>query len=216
MTSEIFNEIRTTIAQLSQQLDSLERRLAELEAPEVKTVEIESISMDGDMPSLEDLPVEAEPEEDMPILEQEAISVEMIDIPMDDIPEQPVEQAAPEAPAPVIEDMPELTMEEEQESLHRTTVKDRFEAAENYRWLKDIPGGHVNNIISAISLNDRVLLIGQLFKEDPMLFNTTLSALNGMETFDQALDYVSANFPDWNLGSDVVYRLMMAVRRKLS
>lgn len=270
MTTEIFNEIRATIAQLSEQLDSLERRLAELEAdaevaaqaeepevaeepempepempepelaevpeipaepvvedvPEGKVVEIESISMDEAMPVLEDL--QPEPEDDMPILEQEALSVEMIDIPMEDIPDMPVELQAPEVPveaevpaapqpeAPVVEDMPELTMEEEQESLHRTTVKDRFEAAENYRWLTDIPGGHVNNIISAISLNDRVLLIGQLFKEDPMLFNTTLSALNGMANIEQVLEYVGEKFPEWDLGSSVVYRLMMAVRRKFN
>ena len=37
----------------------------------------------------------------------------------------------------------------------------------------------------------------------------------GMAALSEAVEYVRTNFPGWNLGSDIVYRLMMAVRRKL-
>ena len=84
-----------------------------------------------------------------------------------------------------------------------------------YQWAKDIPGGKVGNMISALSLNDRVLLINTLFKEDPLLFQSTVAAFNSMSTLGEAYDYVRAYFPDWNLSSETVYRLMMAVRRKL-
>ena len=85
----------------------------------------------------------------------------------------------------------------------------------DYQWAKDIPGGLVSNIISGISLNDRVLLINTLFKEDPILFQQTIAAFNAMASLSEAVEHVRSHFPDWNLSSDIVYRLMMAVRRKL-
>ena len=87
--------------------------------------------------------------------------------------------------------------------------------AEKQAWRTDRPGSQVKNVISAISLNDRVLLINVLFKEDPILFQNTISAFNNMTSLDEAIAYINANFPDWDLNSEPVYRLMMAVRRKL-
>ena len=134
----------------------------------------------------------------------------------EDIPE-PVEIE----PAPVeIEPEPEeepvesepVDLSIDMEALGAKTVPD----AKNFQWMIDLPGSPVANVISAISLNDRVLFINTLFKEDPSLFQQTIAAFNGMETINEAVSYVIANFPDWNLNSEVVYRLMMAVRRKLS
>ena len=88
--------------------------------------------------------------------------------------------------------------------------------ADKQAWRTDRPGSQVKNVISAISLNDRVLLINVLFREDPVLFQNTISAFNGMATLDEATDYIQANFPEWDLNSEPVYRLMMAVRRKLN
>ena len=87
--------------------------------------------------------------------------------------------------------------------------------AEKQAWRTDRPGSQVKNVISAISLNDRVLLINVLFREDPILFQSTISAFNGMTNLDEAIYYIQTNFPDWDLNSEPVYRLMMAVRRKL-
>lgn len=88
--------------------------------------------------------------------------------------------------------------------------------AEKQAWRTDRPGSQVKNVISAISLNDRVLLINVLFREDPILFQNTISAFNGMSSLDEAITYIQANFPEWDMNSEPVYRLMMAVRRKLS
>ncbi|MCQ2148005.1 MAG: hypothetical protein MJZ16_10875 [Bacteroidales bacterium] len=87
--------------------------------------------------------------------------------------------------------------------------------AEKLRWKTDMPGSPVKNIVSAISLNDRALFINTLFNENPGLFQETISALNSMENFDAAMNYIAENFSSWNLKSEVVYRFMMAVRRKL-
>ena len=131
-----------------------------------------------------------------------------------DLPEeaQPEPEAAPE-PEPV--QVPEPTPEPEEEMPPQgpaiIDVVTRKRA-----WEIDIPGAPVGNILSAISLNDRLLFINSLFKKDPVLFQDTIRRFNGMADLAAAEDYIQQNFPDWNLESDTVYRFMMAVRRKLS
>ena len=89
-------------------------------------------------------------------------------------------------------------------------------ASTTYKWKTDLPGSPVRNIISAISLNDRVLMINKLFREDPQLFQQTLSDLNTMSSFAEAEDYIREHFSEWKMDSEPVYRFMMAVRRKLN
>jgi len=89
------------------------------------------------------------------------------------------------------------------------------ESTDRYAWRKDMPGAQVRDIRSAIALNDRVLFINTLFQQDAVRFQNTLNALNMLESLPEAEDYLQRNFPQWNLDSEVVYRFMMAVRRKL-
>ena len=124
------------------------------------------------------------------------------DLPFDDDLPADAPSAAPKAKAAILDSQ-----------KAETAVMDVM--AEKQAWRTDRPGSPVKNVISAISLNDRVLLINVLFKEDPILFQNTISAFNGMTTLDEALTYIKSNFPDWDLNSEPVYRLMMAVRRKL-
>jgi len=102
----------------------------------------------------------------------------------------------------------------EAEALHRKpSLIDMVE--EKPAWRTDIPGAPVHNILSAVSLNDRVMFINALFDGDPLRFQETVASLNSMESFDEAESYVRGHFDGWDLGSDTVYRFMMAVRRKL-
>ena len=82
-------------------------------------------------------------------------------------------------------------------------------------WRTDMPGTQVKDIRSAISLNDRILFINMLFNQDPMAFQEALTKINQMTTLDEAVNYIVAERPDWDLGSETVYRFMMAVRRKI-
>ncbi|MDD6150787.1 MAG: hypothetical protein PUB45_00380, partial [Bacteroidales bacterium] len=82
-------------------------------------------------------------------------------------------------------------------------------------WHTDMPGAPVNNIISGISLNERVRFINALFGEDPILFQANISRLNAMGSLSEAEEYLTSTFPDWKLDSELVYLFMMAVRRKL-
>ena len=128
--------------------------------------------------------------------------------------EAPVEEPAPkqeEAPAPIQE---EVTPPEDEMPVKGPAVLDVV--TRTRAWEIDMPGSPVANILSAISLNDRLLFINTLFKKDPALFQDAVRDFNAMDNLQQALEYIGANYPDWNLESDTVYRFMMAVRRKLN
>lgn len=134
------------------------------------------------------------------------------DLPFDDdLPSETLSLEA-ETAAPIKKTKPKAAIIDSRKA--ETSVMDVM--ADKQAWRRDRPGSRVKNVISAISLNDRVLLINVLFREDPALFQDTISAFNGMATLDEATDYIQTNFPEWDLSSEPVYRLMMAVRRKLS
>lgn len=82
-------------------------------------------------------------------------------------------------------------------------------------WYMDMPGPEVRDVRSAISLNDRVMFISTLFREDSMLFQDVVNRINFSTSLDKAVDYLTATFPEWDMYSEPVYRFMMAVRRKI-
>ena len=144
---------------------------------------------------------------------------------------EPVVEPEPEpAPVPESAPLPEVFPEDDDDDLPLFAEPESiFEAAQKspkarkavldvmedkQAWRTDMPGAPVKDILSAISLNDRVQFINVLFNEDPALFQQTRSMINTMETLDQAVEYITSTF-DWDMSSQVVYRFMMAVRRKV-
>lgn len=85
-----------------------------------------------------------------------------------------------------------------------------------FAWRTDRPGSPVRNILSAISLNDRMLFIRTLFADDPALFQKTISVFNFLSSLAEAEAYIRSHFPKWDMSSDTVYRFMMAARRRFS
>ena len=86
---------------------------------------------------------------------------------------------------------------------------------ERLPWRLDKPGLSVKHIRSGISMYDRALFIGTLFKEDYALYDRTIGELDALSGLDEAVEYLTARFPDWNLKSDIVYNFIMAIRKKL-
>ena len=124
---------------------------------------------------------------------------------------EPVEEEKPvvvEVPKPV------QTLLQKAEATTRATVADVMVSKQP--WRTDVPGAPVKDVRGAIALVDRVIFINKLFGEDPVRFQNDLNIINQAESFQHAVDYLLENHPDWNLDSDVVYRFMMAVRRKLN
>ncbi len=187
-------------------------------------------------PVTEDLP-ESEPEvelesEDLPEAEPEADSGKEIQAGTE--PEAESEQVAGTEPEPKPEDLPEEDgfslfggMAEEEEpksrktkapSEHRQYSGHKVIADQKYgneAWRKDMPGPEVKDVRSAISLNDRVMFISTLFRDDSMLFQDVINKINALTTLEKAVQYLKENFPEWDMDSELVYRFMMSVRRKI-
>jgi len=212
LRDEKLNEIKLMLQEVSKRLAEAEARIAELEA---QLAESEASAS-------------AEPVADIEVAAvEEAATVAPMDdvISMDDIVDAWDEPAA-EAPAPVSdvakeesladifgEASDEGTLNAKHRASRKSGVNDMMTKAE--AWRTDLPGSAVKDIRSAISLNDRIRFIRELFAEDAEKFQAVMEAINGMETLDEVVDFVKENNPSWNFNSDVVYRFMMAVRRKV-
>ncbi|MCK9304955.1 MAG: hypothetical protein PHP30_07790 [Bacteroidales bacterium] len=81
-------------------------------------------------------------------------------------------------------------------------------------WLTDNPGHKIETINQAITLNDKLLFLNELFNDDSQQYRLSLEKIDQMYTFPQVLEYTRASFPDWDEDSAAVYRFYMAVRRK--
>ena len=199
--TEILREIESELASLKRQVLALEEKVEALRQA----------------PAHEETPVEESDFTDM-------------EIGISDLQEEPVvrpaHQPAPEpvqpAPEPVQQPVPEpvegpveaVKAVEEPAPVAPKPAVPRPDT-ERLPWRLDKPGMAVKNIRSGISLYDRALFIGTLFKEDYALYDKTISELNGLASLDEAVDYLLERFPDWNLKSDIVYNFMMAIRKKL-
>ena len=208
--TEILRELEAELAALKEKVrafeDKLEafRQLPEEDAPEASDfTDVEIGVSDLPAPEPEPEPVIEEIPEQVRNEEQEQEPVpEPVEGPVlepDPVPvPEPVEGPEPE-PEPVPEPKPAVPRPE----------------TERLPWRLDKPGISVKNIRSGISLYDRALFIGTLFKEDYALYDKTIGELNALSTLDEAVDYLLERFPDWNLKSDIVYNFMMAIRKKL-
>lgn len=199
---QILSEIKSMMSSIRTQLERLDAKMAELQQiVDPEDFAAESIDIEIDM----DEPV---------VPEVETVEIQDDDLPFGDIPE-----AAPEVEPveePVVEPEPEeepVTVAAKAEGMAMPTINDVM--AQDHAWRKDMPGTPVRDIRSAISLNDRIIFINLLFNEDAQTFVDTLSRINTMETLDQVLEYVGTEFPSWDMNSELVYRFMMAVRRKV-
>ena len=220
--TEILREIESELASLKRQVLALEEKL---EALRQEPVQEETPVEESDFTDME-IGVSDLPEAAAPVVEEIPAQVR-IDEPMpepESVPE-PVEEPVVEA---VIEDLPEpeptpaptpALVEPEPAPAEPAPVAPKPVAprpeTERLPWRLDKPGMSVKNIRSGISLDDRALFIGTLFKEDYALYDKTISELNGLANLDEAVDYLLERFPDWNLKSDIVYNFMMAIRKKL-
>lgn len=202
--------------------------------------EAESESEPEAEPETEDLP-ESEPEvEQEPAQEVEHEPEDLPEtVPGQEIQAEPETEAEPEQVAgtePELkpEDLPEEDgfslfggMAEEEEpkarktkapSEHRQYSGHKVIADQKYgneAWRKDMPGPEVKDVRSAISLNDRVMFISTLFRDDSMLFQDVINKINALTTLEKAVQYLKENFPEWDMDSELVYRFMMSVRRKI-
>lgn len=179
------SSIRLRILDMEARLDAMKEELSALESAVGDIAPEEPVS---DEIALED-PVSGD------IVQEDPASGDIV-------PEESASDGiAPEAPAAV------------HDLLRMSAIKDVY--ARKEAWRTDMPGAPLDDIWNALSLNDRALFTNSLFREDPGLFADTVGILDSMDTLDEAVEYLSHEFPEWDMDSDLVYRFMMELRRKL-
>jgi hypothetical protein len=231
---QILSEIKSMMASIRIQLERLDAKMAELQ----QVVDPEDsaampIDLDIDENTLDISVQETVVEDDLPFAEEPAVEPEQVEA--EPLPEPELEPE-PE-PEPEIEPEPEPEPEPDGEEADDddddlplfSDPKPLFEAAidspktkravidvmtDKEAWRTDMVGTPVRDLLSAISLNDRVQFINVLFQGDPVIFQQTRAKINTMTSLDEVVEYVTSNF-NWDMGSQVVYRFMMAVRRKV-
>ena len=224
---QILSEIKDMMGTIRTQLELLDAKMAELQ----QCVDPEDFNNNPIELDIDDIEAAVQPDAD--VVED--------DLPFDDMPEPEPEPTPEPESEPVPEPEPEPESEPEQEKVEEDDDDDLpgifdqpvpvYEAAqtspkvkptvaevmvaEMQAWRTDMPGTPVKDVRSAISLNDRIIFINYLFNEDPLAFQNAITQINTMATLDQVVEYVREQFPSWDMGSELVYRFMMAVRRRV-
>ena len=217
------------IREIKERLAGLERKVEELrrsgEEPEESAEHLELVHEDF-LSGISDADASAEEPQEVAVAEEEAHDA------VEEQPEMPLPEEAEaedESEDPQSEDQefslfgtvsdsvssrnPVKTLNEANASRVHKTVGDMTSG--HPAWYTDIPGPEVKDIRSAISLNDRVMFISTLFREDSMLFQDVVGRINVLSSLDKAVAYLEETFPEWDADSELVYRFMMAVRRKI-
>lgn len=127
--------------------------------------------------------------------------------------EQESEEAVPETPK-VVEPAPQPQPEVEQpktlgESVQpRPTLADQLAARQQSSLHRP-----VTDLRRAVSLNDKLLMIRELFNGNGALYEITIRKLNDFTTFEDCLIYIAEHF-DWNPNSDGAKLMVDLLERK--
>lgn len=234
---DISKDVLLRLGELSKRVEALEQELARLRAAEPEPLgEEKAIDLDALGDFTVELALESDPSD---------VASEAVETPPETIEEASIEENLPDTDVAIEMDLPsldgiaetdtplperdeevdlppggfdlfgEISLEEPPKERIRAkkAVLDAMTTGE--AWRSDLPGPAVRDIRSGISLNDRVMFINSLFRKDSVLFQDTLGRMNAMDSLDDAVKYLRGTFPEWYWSSDVVYRFMMCVRRKI-
>ena len=234
---QILSEIKSMMGTIRSQLEMLDAKMAELQQCvdpdefdnnpielEIDDVTVDVVTDDAVGESIavqEVMEMEAHEEEPESVPEyddEEGIEQEESDI-------EPEPESEPEVPAVVEEeedddDLPgvfdqPLPVYAAAQASPKVKPSVAEVMADAHPWRTDMPGTPVKDVRSAISLNDRIIFINHLFDEDPMAFQNVITQINTMTSLDQVEEYLRNGFPSWDFSSELVYRFMMAVRRRV-
>ncbi len=208
--------LRNEIDSLKRLLENMSERLSAAdalisaieeaeEADDLPADDLQSIGQPANDHLVDDQPAIAQPADDLPPLELQELEPPVQVLPEPAVPVQWV--SAREESAGARTETPEPEARQGKSLFEDFTI--------SQAWRTDRPGAHVSDIRSAVTLNDRVLFINTLFNGDPVAFQDTMLAINAMHGMDELLDYLKDKDAGWDMDSDIVYRFMMAARRKL-
>ncbi len=200
------------IAALEAEKQAAEARIAALEAEKEKNQRVLT-ALKADIEELQSRPyVEMEDEDEdfeveEPIEEEEFVAKEVAEAPVAEAPkvEEPkVEE--PKVEEPVVE---EPKAEEPQQELFEEPVAEKEPAAPKAM----LYGKPVDDIRLAISLGDRFLYQRELFGQNAELMQRSLTVLNELHSFEEALNYISSHF-QWDTESNTYQQFLVTLHRR--
>ena len=177
--------------------ESLEARLANAEARIAR--------LEAEVAELKNRPL-PEPK----VIEKEVIKEVPVEVIKEVVVEKPVVVAAPvvepepvKEPEPVVEEAPVVEPEPQPEPV--VEEKANPKAA--------IYGKPVDDIRLAISLGDRFLYQRELFGQNAELMQRTLTELNELGSFDEAMQYIAEHF-HWDTESNTYQQFLVTLHRR--
>ncbi len=200
------------IAALEAEKQAAEARIAALEAEKEKNQRVLS-ALKADIEELQSRPyVEMEDEDEdfeveEPIEEEEFVAKEVAEEPVAEEPK--VEE--PKVEEPVVEEpvVEEPKAEEPQQELFEEPVAEKEPAAPKAM----LYGKPVDDIRLAISLGDRFLYQRELFGQNAELMQRSLTVLNELHSFEEALNYISSHF-QWDTESNTYQQFLVTLHRR--
>ena len=170
---------------LEARIAEYEKRIAVLEEAQ-QTNEAVIASMEAEIEELKSRPL---PE---PIVVEKPVEISVSrDIEMSKEPDPVKEEPVVEEPAPVVE-----PVVEEQASPKAAVY-----------------GKPVDDIRQAISLGDRFLYQRELFGQNAELMQRTLTEINGLKSFDEAMSYINSRF-QWDTESNSYQQFVVSLHRR--
>ena len=94
-----------------------------------------------------------------------------------------------------------------------TTLADTL--AGEHHTARTVASSHIDSLRSAIGINDRFLMIRDLFNGNEQMFEDTVTTLDEFDDLDECMIYIVENFA-WNPDSDGARLLTDIIQRKLS
>lgn len=185
------------IAALEAEKQAAEARIAALEAEKEKNQRVLT-ALKADIEELQSRPyVEMEDEDEdfeveEPIEEEEVVAKEVAE--------------EPKVEEPVVE---EPKAEEPQQELFEEPVAEKEPAAPKAM----LYGKPVDDIRLAISLGDRFLYQRELFGQNAELMLRTLTEINELHSFDEAMTYIGSRF-QWDTESNSYQQFIVSLHRR--
>ena len=199
-----FEQLEARIATLEAEKQAAETRITALEEEKEKYQRILA-TLGADVEELKNRPY-VELDEEFEEEEEEAVD-KIVEV------EKPVEITKEEP-------LPELPIEEPiiaepivEEPVAKEPAVEKPAVEEKASPKAAIYGKAVDDIRLAISLGDRFLYQRELFGQNAELMQRTLTDLNGLSSFDEALAYVNSHF-QWDTESNTYQQFLVTLHRR--
>jgi hypothetical protein len=199
----------------------LDEETQDTEVKEETTEESSEESTDNAIPVTEVLIVAEEPQEmvlETAFSEEPEGDDDITTAPSKEIEDVPKVSVVNEAPEEVAEEASEVapteTTEEEVEELEVAEEKTE-EKAVAPSTQSTLTGPAVQDIRQAIALGDRFLFQRELFAGNGEQMQRTLDELNGLQTLQEAMDYINQNFA-WDLESSAAELFVNVLKRRFN